>query len=380
VAAIGLDAYRFSVSWPRILPIGRGPVNHRGLDFYQRLVDSLLEAGITPFLTLYHWDLPQVLQDEGGWTARSTAESFLEFTQVMTETLGDRVKYWMTLNEPWVSAVIGYDWGIHAPGHRDKQEMLAASHHLLLAHGWAVPIIRENVPGASIGFVKATGPQVPASNSEADKAAARIADGLFNRWYLDPIAGRGYPEDIVKLYGGSLDFVRPGDMLTMAAPIDFLGVNYYQRGIIRSDKVNEIDNEPRLITPNPELTAMGWEVYPEGLHDILVRLHRDYPFPEYYVTENGAAYDDKVAPNGAVDDPKRLEYLKNHFLSAAQAIESGVPLRGYFVWSLLDNFEWAEGLSKRFGIIYVDFETQRRTLKSSAHWLRRVIEANEVVD
>ena len=377
---LGLKAYRFSIAWPRVLPEGRGRVNPTGLDFYSRLVDALLEAAIEPYVTLYHWDLPQALQDQGGWPARLTAEAFVEYADLVTRRLGDRVKHWMTLNEPFVSAFVGHLHGRHAPGHSDLGEALAAAHHLLLAHGWAVPVVRSNVREAEAGIVLNLGGQVPASPSVADRAAASREDGVLNRWFLDPISARGYPADIVAHYGHPMEFVRAGDLESIAVPLDFLGVNYYARTIVRSREVAEANNAPRVVRAQPKRTAMGWEVYPEGLYDLLGRLHFDYRFPALYVTENGAAYPDKIGPDGTVEDPDRRSYLEEHFKAAARAIAAGVPLRGYFVWSLLDNFEWGRGYSKRFGLVYVDYPTQRRVLKNSAHWYKRVIAANQVVD
>jgi beta-glucosidase len=377
---LGLKAYRFSISWPRILPEGRGTVNPAGLDFYSKLVDQLLEASIEPFPTLYHWDLPQALQDQGGWPDRAVAEAFVEYTDLVTRRLGDRVKHWITLNEPYVSAMVGYREGKHAPGHSELGEALAAAHHLLLAHGWAVPSVRHNVPGSQVGISLNLTPQTPASASVADRDAAWQQDGVLNRWFLDPLSGRNYPADIEAHYGAPTDFVQPGDMGAIAVPVDFLGVNYYSRHIVRAGEAALSDNLPRTVFPNRERTAMGWEVYPEGLYEILGRLHFDYRFPTLFVTENGAAYRDRVGADGSVHDPDRTAFLKAHFRAAARAIAAGIPLKGYFVWSLLDNFEWTFGYSKRFGLIYVDFQTQRRVLKSSAQWYRRVIAANDIVD
>ena len=377
---LGVKAYRFSIAWPRVLPDGRGRVNPKGLDFYSRLVDALLEAAIEPYVTLYHWDLPQGLQDQGGWPARLTAEAFVEYADLVTRRLGDRVKHWMTLNEPFVSAFVGHLQGRHAPGHSDLGEALAAAHHLLLAHGWAVPVVRSNVREAEAGIALNLGGQFPASPSVADRAAAWHGDGVLNRWFLDPISARGYPADIVAHYGYPMDFVQAGDLESIAVPLDFLGVNYYSRTIVRSREVAEANNAPRTVRAQPQRTEMGWEVYPEGLYDLLGRLHFDYRFPTLYVTENGAAYPDQIGPDGSVQDPDRMAYLEGHFKAAARAIAAGVPLRGYFVWSLLDNFEWGHGYSKRFGLVYVDYPTQRRVLKTSAHWYKRVIAANGVVD
>ena len=295
---LGVGAYRFSLSWARMLPEGWGRTAPAGIDFYSRLVDGLLRAGIEPYVTLYHWDLPQALQDRGGWPARDTAKAFMEYADLASRHLGDRVKHWMTLNEPFVSALIGYLEGRHAPGHTDIDEALAAAHHLLLGHGWAVPVIRDNRPDAQVGIVLNLSPHVAASPSEPDQAAARTADGILNRWFLDPLAGKGYPEDIVSHHGCPMSFADSRDMEAIAAPLDFLGVNYYFRRIVRSEEVSESDNEPPTVVRGPEETEMGWEVYPEGLYDILTRVHRDYEFPALYVTENGAAYEDEITPDG----------------------------------------------------------------------------------
>jgi beta-glucosidase len=332
---VGLRAYRFSISWPRLLPEGRGRVNAAGLDFYSRLVDALLEAAIEPFITLYHWDLPQALQDQGGWPARVTAEAFVEYADLVTRRLGDRVRHWITFNEPYVSAMVGYLEGRHAPGHSDLDEALAAAHHLLLGHGWAVPVIRRNSPRAQVGIALNLSGQTPASPSAADRAAAWQQDGVVNRWFLDLLSARGYPADIVQHHGNLMEFVQAGDLKVIAVPLDFLGVNYYMRGIVRSSVVTEAENAPRTVFPNPERTEMGWEVYPEGLYELLGRLHFDYRFPALYVTENGAAYPDQIGPDGQVDDPLRVAFLKEHLAAAARAIGTGVPLRGYFVWSNL---------------------------------------------
>ena len=370
---LGLHAYRFSIAWPRIFPAGYGKLNPAGLDFYSRLTDGLLEAGIRPFATLYHWDLPQALQDRGGWPARVTAEAFAEYADAITRHLGDRIKNWVTLNEPWCSSILSHLYGEHAPGHRDLGEALAAAHHLLLAHGWAVPAIRRNSPGGQVGITLNLYPQVPASPSEADALAAQLEDGMFNRWFLDPISGRGYPHDAVQAYGKDLAFVQPGDLAAIAAPLDFLGVNYYSRNIARSHAIPEQQNEPRTVFPNPHPTEMGWEIYPAGLYDLLMRLKADYSFPAYYITENGAAFPDEIGPDGQVNDPRRVAFLRDHFEQASKALAAGMPLKGYFVWSLMDNFEWAWGYTKRFGLYYVDYATQARIPKSSAKWYAKMI-------
>ncbi|MBK5107531.1 MAG: beta-glucosidase, partial [Anaerolineales bacterium] len=377
---IGIQAYRFSISWGRILPEGRGEVNPSGIDFYSRLVDGLLENQIEPFITLYHWDLPQVLQDRGGWPARSTAEAFVEYADLVSRNLGDRVKNWTTFNEPFVSALVGYLEGRHAPGHQDIDEMLATAHHILLAHGWSVPVIRANATKPEVGIVLNLNSVHPASRSAADRAAAWRDDGIVNRWYLDPLEGRGYPKDIVEHFGRPMEFIQDGDLKTIAVPIDYLGVNYYTRGIARSKDLPEIENEPQTLFANPNPTEMGWEVYPQGLFEILGRIHFDYNFPKLYITENGAAYPDTLNEEGLVIDPLRIAYYQAHLKSVSQAIAMGVPVKGYFAWSFMDNFEWAHGYSKRFGLIYVDFESQERILKSSAEYYRDVIEANQVIE
>ncbi|MCJ7569479.1 MAG: GH1 family beta-glucosidase [Anaerolineales bacterium] len=375
---LGLKAYRFSVAWPRILPDGRGEVNQAGLDFYNQLVDALLEAGIEPYVTLYHWDLPQLLQDEGGWPVRGIVDDFTEYADVVSRALGDRVQKWTTLNEPWVSAFVGYRMGHHAPGHINQDKAIAASHHLLLSHGRAGPVIRANCPDADVGITLNLSPQEPASPSVADRKASTWVDGYINRFFLDPLVGRGYPQDMINSFGNAMEFVQLGDMDAIAVPVDFLGVNYYSRGIARSDKISEEENEPRTVFRGDEITEMDWEVYPPGLYNILGRLHFDYNFPVLYITENGAAFPDEVGTDREVDDPARLSYIERHLTMVHKAIQIGVPVEGYFAWSLLDNFEWAFGYSKRFGIVYVDFQTQQRILKSSAKWYRKVILDNEL--
>jgi beta-glucosidase len=381
---LGLRTYRFSIAWPRILPQGHGQVNQRGLDFYSRLVDALLERDIVPFVTLYHWDLPQALEDAGGWPARVTAEAFAEYADVVSRHLGDRVKHWITLNEPRCFCLLGYQLGMHAPGREDPRATLAAAHHALLAHGLALPVLRQNSPGAQVGITLDVSPAFPASSSLADRDAARLHDGCFNRWFLDPLYGRGYPTDMVAWYeaeGHLLPtgtwFVRPGDMRLIATPTDFLGINYYSRTIARSDHIPADHNLPPDVAPLPA-TDRGWEIYPQGLYEMLARLHFAYQPGKLYVTENGASYVDSLASDGHVHDERRRDYLRDHFIAAQRAIDAGVPLAGYFVWSLFDNFEWAEGLSDRFGIVYIDYATQRRIPKDSALWLSQVIAANAV--
>jgi beta-glucosidase len=371
-----LKAYRFSVAWPRVLPAGRGRINQAGIDFYSQMVDALLEAGIEPFVTLYHWDLPQALQDIGGWPRRMVVDAFAEYAQVVSRALGDRVRNWITLNEPWVSAFIGYRDGIHAPGHTDLGEAMAAAHHMLLAHGQAVPIIRTNCREAKVGITLNFTPQEPASSSGADRDAATWMDGYIHRWFLDPLAGRGYPQDMVDGYCKAMDFVQPGDLDAISTEVDFLGVNYYSRNIARSGIVSETENASRTVFRGDEITEMDWEVYPEGIYNILRRLHLEFAFPAFLITENGGAFQDEAGPDGWVDDPARQSYIQRHLEMVNRAIQAGVPVKGYFVWSFLDNFEWSFGYSKRFGIVYIDFQTQKRTPKSSAKWYRQVIRDN----
>ncbi|NEB85563.1 beta-glucosidase [Streptomyces anulatus] len=364
IKQLGADAYRFSVAWPRVVPGGDGPVNKAGLDFYDRLVDGLLEAGVTPFATLYHWDLPQVLQDRGGWTVRETSEHFAAYASHVVERLGDRVKDWATLNEPLCSAWIGHLEGRMAPGLTDLTAAVRASYHLHLGHGLAVQAIRAASSDARVGIVNNLSPIEPASASEADLAAARRADGHINRWWLDPILGRGYPQDMVEEYGVELP-VRPGDLETIAAPLDWLGLNYYFRQVVTADPDGTAPHARQVSVPGARLTHMDWEVHAEGLEQLLLRLTGEYGVGRIYVTENGSAYEDVVAADGSVHDPERVRYLEEHLAACARAVDKGAPLAGYFAWSLMDNFEWAYGYDKRFGLVHVDYATQRRTVKSS---------------
>jgi beta-glucosidase len=373
-----VECYRFSVAWPRVQPDGHGHANRRGLDFYRALVDGLLARGIEPIATLYHWDLPQALQDRGGWATRETAERFAEYADLVAGALGDAVTHWITTNEPWVVAFLGHAEGTKAPGLRDWPTALRASHHLLLSHGLATRALRGRLgAGAQVGIALNQFPVHAATDDDADRAAARRMDGHLNRWFLDPVLRGRYPEDVVELYarelGAPFDAVRPGDLETIAAPLDFLGVNYYNPVRVRAAP----ERRPLRAAPAdpvPPTTAMGWEVDPEGLRDVLLRLRADYgPLP-ILITENGAAFDDGPADGDTVDDPDRTAYLAGHLDALGRAIEAGVDVRRYCVWSLLDNFEWEEGYGKRFGIVHVDFATQRRTPKASALFLRDFIE------
>ena len=380
---LGLGAYRFSIAWPRIQPEGRGAPNAAGLDFYDALVDGLLEAGIQPFPTLYHWDLPQALQDRGGWGERDTAEAFVEYATIVSRRLGDRIGHWVTHNEPWCIATLGHEEGHHAPGHLDPAEALRVAHHLLLSHGWATKALRREVPGVQVGIVHNYCPAYPATDSADDRDAARWFDGFFNRWYLDPLFKGVYPADAVAdrvaaghLAGPELPFLMDGDLDAISTPTDFLGFNYYSRVVMEASP----DGKPKAmqVVPVEDLTEMGWEVYPEGLYDSLLRVHRDYAPRKIYIAENGAAFDDHVDGEGQYADPKRIDYLRAHLLAARRAIAQGVPLKGYFTWSLMDNFEWGFGYTKRFGLFAVDSETRHRTPKDSAFWYRDVVAAHAV--
>ena len=367
---LGCNAYRLSISWPRVVPTGSGAVNEAGLAFYDRLVDELLRNGIRPFVTLYHWDLPEALQERGGWSAPETVAAFGRYADVVARRLGDRVRDWMTLNEPEVVAFAGHWVGVHAPGIRDFATAVGVSHHLLLAHRAAADAIRAADPDARVGIALNLSPCDPASEAPADADAAARMDGYLNRWFLDPLFGRGYPKDMLELYRPYFD--RGGELDGYDGALDFLGVNYYARRVVRAGggplRADRID-------PEGEHTAIGWEVHPPSFRKLLVRLHRDYAPRHMYVTENGAAYDDEVKSD-RVDDPARVAFLARHFDAAAEAIAAGVPLRGYFIWTLMDNFEWAHGTSKRFGIIHTDYATQRRRIKASGEWYRRLIAAH----
>jgi beta-glucosidase len=373
--SLGVNAYRFSVAWPRVVPDGSGPVNPAGLAFYDRLVDGLLEAGIAPFPTLYHWDLPQALQDRGGWAARETAEHFGEYAARVAGTLGDRVSDWATLNEPRVSAWLGYLQGVHAPGLADPRAAVRASYHLLLAHGLGAAAIRATAPAARVGVVNAHTVCEPATGSEADAAAAVRYDGHANRWWLDPLHGRGFPADMRAVYGVDLP-ERPGDLAVIAAPLDWLGVNYYSPSFVAADPAGPVPHV-RVVRARPgaRQTMLGWEIRAGGLEQMLLRLSRDYGAGRLYVTENGSAWPDTVAPDGQVHDQDRVRYLDEHVAACGRAVGQGVPLAGYFAWSLLDNFEWAEGYDPRFGVVHVDYATQRRTVKDSGRRYAGIIAA-----
>jgi beta-glucosidase len=397
MSELGMGSYRFSVSWPRVIPTGSGAVNPKGIDFYSRLVDRLLAKGISPALTLYHWDLPQELDDAGGWPVRDTAYRFAEYAGVVAAALGDRVPLWITVNEPWCSAFLGYAGGVHAPGHTSGAEALAATHHLLLGHGLALQQLRAAIPSsAKVAITLNPAMARPATPSADDVAACRKIDGLQNRIWLDPLFHARYPSDVVEFTSGVSDwaFVHDGDLATIATPFDVLGVNYYSPVIVghfagdgeraRADgHGNTTGNtwpgceDTQFFDLPGRHTSMGWPVDASGLHELLTRLWADYP-KTMYITENGAAYEDEVSADGAVHDVDRVRYLREHLAALHDAIADGIDVQGYYSWSLLDNFEWSYGYSKRFGIVRVDYESQLRTPKDSALFYAAVARANAV--
>jgi beta-glucosidase len=373
---MGLNAYRFSIAWPRVMRADGTP-NPEGLDFYSNLVDGMLARGLQPWATLYHWDLPQYLQEQGGWDNRATVDAYLGFVDAITRRLGGRVKHWITHNEPWCTAIIGNYEGAHAPGLTDFGTALQVCHHVLLSHGRAVPLIRANVPGAQVGIALSLHPLRPASASAADRAAMERYDGLRYRWFLDPLHGRGYPAATLARFGAAAPRVEPGDMEAIAARTDFLGVNYYFPERI-ADAPGHGPLDVQVLPPaGGETTAMGWAVAPDGLTELLQRIEADYHPGPIYITENGSCYDDAVGADGAIDDTGRRHYLMRHLEALARAIAAGVPVRGYFAWSLIDNFEWAEGYLRRFGLVHVDYATQERRLKNSGKWYRSFLRQEE---
>lgn len=377
LAALGVGAYRFSVAWTRMFPNGDGEPNPAGLRFYEALVDGLLERGIEPWLTLYHWDLPQSLQDRGGWPRRETVDAFVAYAVTLADHLGDRVQRWITHNEPWVASYLGYLFGVHAPGVRDWEAAVRAGHHMLLSHGLAVEALRGRSEGSQVGIALDCRPAVPASADPADVQATAYFDGFRNRWFFDPVFGRGYPEDVLAEFiqrehlDPELSFIQPGDMAAIAAPLDFVGINYYTT--VRMHAGAEEKDEPeRAPGPqqDPAFTEMGWLIDPAGLRSFLGRIHASYRPASIVITENGASFSDAPTEIGEVDDPRRIEYLRTHIEAAAEAAADGVPVDGYFVWTLLDNVEWTHGFDQRFGLVWVDAETQARIPKTSFGWYR----------
>jgi beta-glucosidase len=368
---MGVKAYRFSVAWPRVIPDGVGRVNEMGLDFYDRLIDSSLEREIAPWLTMYHWDLPEALQLRGGWNNREVVEWFGEYGEVLTSRFGDRVKNWMTLNEPLCSAWLGHLYGDMAPGIKDLQTALNVSHNLLMSHGLACQVIRSNVSEANVGIVINVTPAVPATDSQVDSNAAQLADGFDNRWFLDPVFGRTYPADVIDALGASPE-IHSGDMELIAQDLDFLGVNFYFRQTVAADQNSKPLPIRSVNRENVKKTAMNWEVHPQAFEEILLRISKEYSPKAIYITENGSAWNDEVI-NGEIIDDERIDYLVRHLDAMRSARNQGAPILGYFAWSFLDNFEWAYGYEKRFGLIYVDYKTQTRTPKKSALFYRQLL-------
>lgn len=373
---LGLNSYSFSISWPRVLPIGVGMINQQGLDFYDRLTDELVAAGITPVVTLYHWDLPQALEDRGGWTNPETSDFFADYAYLVFDTLADRVKHWFTLNEPGIHAVMGHRDGTHAPGRRSIDDAIRAGHTMLLAHGKAVDCFREFSAGG-IGIIVDQAQVFSASIEAEDLDAAQRYDEFMNRWFLDPIMYGQYPWAIREGEAGAVppEFT-PEERAMVEEPIDFVGVNYYSRVVVRNDPYSEGLRVRGFYVPDAERTAIGWEVYPDGLHKVLLQVHDRYEGIPIYVTENGASFDDVVNGAREIDDPERLDFIRRHLMATHRAIEDGVDVRGFFVYTLMDNFECARGFTPKFGLVRTDFETLDRTVKASGRWYGEVARSN----
>jgi len=381
---LGVNAYRFSISWPRIFPTGKeNEPNQIGLDFYSRLVDTLLENQITPFITLNHWDIPQGLEDSGGWPERDIVHEFVKYSYHVSKHLGDRVKNWITHNEPWCVSYIGYIGGHKPPGLKNNWvKSLAAAHHLLLSHGMAIPEIRNNSKHSEVGITLNLNTAIPASGSTYDEDACRFYDGQFNRLYLNPLYKNEYPDDVFEylktkslISESDLNFIKQGDLNIISTKTDFLGVNYYSRAVIRNEEIDEKNNLPRNVDMGPK-TDFGWEIYPPGICDLLMRLKNEYKVQNIYITENGCSYGDAPNLEGKIEDNRQIEYHQSHLKEVKRAMDDGAPCNGYFAWSLMDNFEWAQGFSQRFGLIWVDFETLERIPKDSYYWYKEYISEN----
>ena len=381
---LGINAYRFSISWPRIFPTGsESRPNQSGLDFYSKLVDVLLENHIIPFITLNHWDIPQGLEDAGGWPKRKMVDEFVKYSYHTSKHLGDRVENWITHNEPWCVSYLGYIEGRKPPGMINNwPKNLSTAHHLLLSHGMAVPEIKNNSKHSEVGITLNLNTAVPASGSTYDEDACRFYDGQFNRLYLDPIYNNEYPDDVFEylitknlISESHLNFIKQGDLNIISTKMDFLGVNYYSRAVIRNEEIDKNNNLPRNVDMGPE-TDFGWEIYPPGIYDLLMRLKNEYKVQNIYITENGCSYGDGPNSEGKINDIRRIEYYRSHLTELKRAIEDGAPCRGYFAWSLMDNFEWGQGFSQRFGLVWVDFETLERIPKDSYYWYKKFISTN----
>lgn len=372
IASLGVNTYRFSVSWPRVQPLGYGAWNEEGLAFYGRLLDGLARRGIKAHMTLNHWDLPQALQDAGGWASRQTVHHFVAYARGMARHFGDKVEAIATHNEPWVVAFLGHETGIFAPGLKDRALAIQVSHHLLLSHGLALSALRADGCKARLGIVLNLAPMVPAENSPQDVAKAHLEDGRLLRWFMDPVFHGAYPQDVLEHLGGDAPKIENGDLQAIAAPLDYLGINYYSRSVVSAGEPFDVQSS------GLPLTEMGWEIYPQGLTELLLRLNRDYAVPPLYITENGGAFPDRLT-DGRVHDADRIRYLADHIAAVGEALRQGVPMAGYMVWSLMDNFEWASGYEKRFGIVHVDYQTFTRTLKDSALWYSRFLQTQRVL-
>ncbi len=373
---LNLDSYRFSISWPRVLPEGHGRINQAGLDFYKELVDELLKAGIEPTVTLYHWDLPQAIQDQGGWENRKTTDYFVEYAELLFEELGDKVKSWITHNEPWVAAFLGHYFGAHAPGKNDLSAAIKAAHNIMLSHGKTVKRFRELKLESEIGITLDLHAIDPLSHTEKDIKAAELEEAFSNGWFLDPVFRGEYPEILLKKFKRefSLPEIKSGDMELISHEIDFLGINYYTRHVVEAtEQSDELFDYKHVKMIGNSHTEMDWEVYPDGLYELLVKVNEEYTDKPIYITENGRASADKIDEYGIIHDKDRIDYYASHLKAVERAIKSGVPVAGYYAWSLMDNFEWAWGYSRRFGLIYVDFETQERIFKDSARWYQQLL-------
>ncbi|WGV98698.1 GH1 family beta-glucosidase [Vibrio sp. YMD68] len=360
IQGLGVDAYRLSIAWPRIMPQD-GVVNPEGLDFYEQIIDECHARGMQVYVTLYHWDLPQYLEDKGGWLNRETAYKFAEYAQAVSAHFGNKIDVYTTLNEPFVSAFLGYRWGIHAPGIKGEREGFLASHHLMLAHGLAMPILRSNAPHSKHGVVFNATPAYP--HRDKDQGAADYNEAENYHWFMDPVLKGEYPAAVVERQAGNMPMILKGDLDIISAPVDYVGINYYSRDVMRFNENGDIEK----VTQDAEHTFIGWEIYPQGLTDLLVRINERYDdLPPLYITENGAAGDDQTVINGEVNDEQRVRYFQSHLNAVDQAIRAGVRVDGYFAWSLMDNFEWSFGYCQRFGMVHVDYKTQQRTLKQSA--------------
>jgi len=373
---LGVDNYRFSIAWPRVQPLGYGAWNEDGFAFYEKLIDGAISRGLKPYATLYHWDLPQALHERGGWESRETCELFANYAAEVVKRFGHKLASIATHNEPWVVAILGYEQGIFAPGIKNRKAAFQVAHHLLLSHGMALEAMRNIGTNASLGIVLNQSPIDPDTDSAQDRAKAKLDDGLLIRWYMDPLLKGKYPQDILDYLGDDSPLIAANDLKVISSPVDFIGINYYTRQLA-SEKG---PYEPKKL--GLPVTDMGWEIYPRGLSQLLLRLHNDYSLPPIYITENGAAFQDQLNSKDEIEDQSRVDYIASHIAAVHDAIKAGVDVRGYFVWSLLDNFEWASGCEKRFGIVYVDYMTQRRFLKLSAKWYRGFLKgpvANEKI-